>query len=88
MRFTFYDDNNLQTHPREMKGWQESPAPGKKRVQYYGLVVSCLGMLLVSSLLNGEIVPRVFLPTLLILLLTMPMHELIHIPLKAVGVES
>lgn len=60
MRFTFDDDNNLQTHPREMKGWQESPAPGKKRVQYYGLVVSCLGMLLVSSLLNGEIVPRVF----------------------------
>jgi len=76
MRFTFGAPSNLQT--LLPTGWREVPALGEKRVQNYGLVASCLGMLLVSILLRGAFVPRGFLLPVLILLLTMPIHEFIH----------
>ena len=78
MRFDFGNTNNLQTPPVMIEGWQESPALGEKRVQSYGLVASILGMVLVSILLHGAFVPSGLWPTLLILVFTMPVHELIH----------
>ncbi len=78
MRFIFGDNNNLQTFLPAMEGWQEAPSLGKKQVQSYGFVASCLGALLVGVLLHGEFVRSGFLLTLLILVLTVPVHELIH----------
>jgi hypothetical protein len=77
MRFNF-GDNNLQTFQPAIEGWQEAASLGKKQVQNYGLVASCLGALLVGVLLHGEFVPRGFLLTLLILVFTVPVHELVH----------
>jgi hypothetical protein len=78
MRFSFGNDHILQTLRPMVDSWQEAPVPSEKQVQNYGLLFSCLGMLLVSTLLHGEFVPTGFLPALLILVLTVPAHELIH----------
>ena len=78
MRFNFADNINSQPFLPAMEGWQEAPSPGKKQVQGYGFVASCLGVLLVGVLLHGEFVPSGCLLTLLILVFTVPVHELIH----------
>jgi hypothetical protein len=78
MRFNFGDNNNLQTSLPAIEGWQEAPSLAKKQVQNYGFIASCLGALLVGVLLQGEFVPRGFLPTLLVLVFTVPVHELVH----------
>jgi hypothetical protein len=78
MRFNFGTDPVLQTLPPRVDGWREAPAPSEKQVQNYGLLVSCLGILLVGALLHGEYVPRDVVPTLLILALTVPAHEFMH----------
>lgn len=78
MRLDFSGKHPVQAIPAGLAGWQEVPAPGAKQIQMYGLAASGLGMLLVGILLNGNFAPRGLLPTLLILALTMPVHELIH----------
>ncbi len=78
MRFTFENATALQTSPAVFDGWKEYPSLGEKRVQSYGFVVSCLGMVIVSLLLHGLFVPHGFWPTLLPLALTVPLHEFIH----------
>lgn len=78
MQFRFGAPNSSQA-PLQMSGsWREAPAPSEKQIQIYGLIASCVGMFLVSIALHREFVPRSFLVTLLILVFTVPIHELIH----------
>lgn len=78
MRFTLKNATALQPFPSVLEGWKEIPSPGEKKFQSYGFVVSCLGMLMVSMILDGTFVPHGFWPTLLPLVLTIPVHELMH----------
>lgn len=78
MRFTLRDTSALHSLPSALEGWKETLSLGEKKIQSYGFVVSCLGMLLISIVLKGAFVPHGFWPTLLPLVLTIPMHELIH----------
>ncbi len=62
----------------ENEGWQELPPIRVKRLQNYGLLVGCGGMLLVSVVLRGAITPSTIWGTLAVLLLAVPLHELTH----------
>lgn len=59
-------------------GWQESPVLGATRIQNYGFLVACAGMLLVATLLRGMISPSNIWVALAVLAFTVPLHELIH----------
>jgi hypothetical protein len=78
MRFTFKNATALQPFPSVLEGWKEIPLLGEKKIQSYGFVVSCIGMLIVSMILDGTFVPHGFWSTLLPLVGTIPIHELIH----------
>lgn len=58
--------------------WQAAPTLGEMRIQSLGLAVSCVGMLLVGVIVQGQFIPKGLLVTLSILLLTVPVHELLH----------
>lgn len=62
----------------QVEGWQETSALGAKAVQAYGLLVSCVGMLLVGALLSWSIHPSSIWTTVLILVTILPLHELVH----------
>lgn len=59
-------------------GWRSFHGLGAKAIQTYGLAVGCAGMLFLSTLFRGKISPHGPLMELLILILTLPLHELIH----------
>lgn len=60
------------------EGWRSFRGLGAKGVQVYGLAVGCVGMVFLSVLFHGKISPYSPLMGLLILILTLPLHELIH----------
>ncbi len=60
------------------EGWQLCPALDAKRVQNYGLLAAGAGVLLVDILLRGVITLSSLWSALLIVVLTVPVHELIH----------
>ena len=78
MRLNLADAGKSHVRPPALEDWHESPTLSKKQAQGYGLLVSCLGMVLVSLLLHGAIVPSGILSTVLILALALPLHELVH----------
>ena len=79
MRFQFQNQPRTQTIVLNWdSGWQEAPTPSEMKTQIYSLALSCAGMLLVGVVLHGEIVPRNSLASVLILALTLPVHELLH----------
>ena len=62
----------------KVEGWQETSTLGAKAVQTYGLIVSCVGMLLVGFLLSWAIHPGSIWTTVIILVTILPLHELVH----------
>lgn len=60
------------------EGWQLCSALDPTRVQNYGLLAGVAGVLLVDVLLRGAITPSSLWSALLIVVLTVPVHELIH----------
>lgn len=79
MRFQIDKTSHAHTYPEILDaGWQESPTPGEMQIQGYGLAVSCVGMLLVGAILQGQFVPKGLLTAALILIFTTPVHELLH----------
>ena len=61
-----------------LDGWQKLPAPSAKAIQAYGLIVSCLGILLIAVILNWAIQPSSGWMALLLLVTILPLHELVH----------
>ena len=60
------------------EGWRQMPVLGAKGIQNYGLIAGLLGMLLVGILLRGAISPSSLWTTILLVLITLPLHELVH----------
>lgn len=77
MKFIF-GDPPLDPRQAPDAGWRELPSIGAKRIQSAGLLVSCVGMVLVGLLLRGAVSPGSLWTAILILILTVPVHELIH----------
>ena len=78
MRFIFGNAPVVQGQSPVAEGWRQIPALGAKSIQTYGLIVSCIGMLLVGVLLGGSIKPSSTWTAILILIITLPLHELVH----------
>jgi hypothetical protein len=78
MRFVFGSPPVAQISSSVVEGWQKIPVLGAKRIQNYGLMVSIVGMLLVAVLLRGAITPSSIWTGILILVVTLPLHELVH----------
>lgn len=78
MRFIFGNAPVEQVPSPVAEGWRQIPALGAKYIQRYGLIVSCIGMLLVGVLLAGSIKPSSTWTAILILVITLPLHELVH----------
>jgi len=78
MRFRFENVPEGQTDALEAKGWQEAPALDPRMVQSYGLIAAFGGMLLVGILLRGTFRPTTTWAAVLILVTTVPLHELVH----------
>ncbi|MBI4927520.1 MAG: DUF3267 domain-containing protein [Anaerolineae bacterium] len=68
-------DNEMMEIPA---GWQQLPTLGARKVQNYGLLASCAGILVVALLLKGDFRPTNLLAALFVLVMTVPVHELIH----------
>ncbi len=77
MRFYFGNAPEGQARPAE-EGWQPIPAFGAKRVQNYGLLAGCAGMLLVALLLHWDIRSSSVWTTVLIVVFATLLHELVH----------
>lgn len=78
MRFRFENVPEGQTDLLDTKGWQEVPALDLLMIQNYGLIAAFGGMLLVGILLRGIFRPTGTLAAVLILVFTIPLHELVH----------
>lgn len=78
MRFRFENVPEGQTDSLEADGWQEVPVLDPRMVQSYGLIAAFGGMLLVDILLRGIIRPATTWAAVLILVFTVPLHELVH----------
>ena len=79
MRFYFGNATEKQIPITQIEGWRQIPALGAKHVQNYGLLASCAGMLLVAILLGGAVRPNSIWAGILVLIFTVPIHELIHV---------
>lgn len=60
------------------EGWRKMPNLGMKAVQLYGLIVSCVGIVLVAVLLHGIPRPSSLWAAALVLVTVLPIHELLH----------
>lgn len=78
MRFIFGSPPCAQVLSAADEGWREIPTLGAKRIQNYGLIAGCSGMLLTGVLLRGGIRSSSVWTTLLILVIALPLHELVH----------
>lgn len=76
MKFIF--GNPPLAQQQDVEGWRVMPALGAKVVQTYGLMTSCAGMLLLAVLLRGAIRPSGLAIAVLVLVTTLPLHELVH----------
>jgi hypothetical protein len=76
MRIHFGSVPETQMQPQD--GWQPLPDLGAKRLQNFGLLASCIGIVLVGLLLRGGFRPNSTWAALLILVFTVPLHEMIH----------
>jgi hypothetical protein len=78
MRFHFGNAPEGQAPALLAEGWREIPALGARHAQNYGLLTAIAGMLLVGILLGGAFRPSHIWTAILVLLFTVPVHELIH----------
>jgi hypothetical protein len=78
MRFYFGNAPEARLPSPLSENWQELSALGAKRVQNFGLLAACAGMLLVGILLRGAFRASTLWTTVLVLIITPPLHELIH----------
>jgi hypothetical protein len=78
MRVYFGNAPEGQAQAPVPDGWQQTSGFGAKQVQNYGLLVSVAGMLLVAILLQGAFRPGSIWGALLVMIVTVPLHELIH----------
>ena len=78
MRFYFGNATEMQMPAPQIEGWRQIQALGAKHVQNYGLLASCAGMLLVAMLLRGAVRPSSIWAGILVLIFTVPIHELLH----------
>jgi hypothetical protein len=78
MKFIFGNPPVVQSLPQMNQGWRQFPALEAKRIQNYGLIAACVGMLLVAVLLRGAIRPSRLWIAILILVIALPLHELVH----------
>lgn len=74
----FHYGNAPESPAPEAEGWQPMPALGAKRVQNYGLLAACAGVLLVGLLLRGLPRPSTLWMALVLMIVTVPLHELVH----------
>lgn len=78
MRFIFGNPPGAQMLSTMAEGWRQIPTIGAKGVQNYGLIAGCVGMLLIGVLLRGAFRPSSVWTAILILVITLPLHELVH----------